>query len=252
MLEMTNVSVTLEGDKGKVDILKNINLTLEDKKLYVMTGPNGGGKSSLAKAIMGIYPVDTGRITLDGTDISGMGITERSRLGIGYAFQQPPRFKGLKVQDLLKLAAGPDNKINHCDLLYDVGLCASDYLDREVNVSLSGGELKRIEIATILARNLKLAVFDEPEAGIDLWSFQRLAETFENMHQKYNTTIVIISHQERILKLADQVILVANGEIGEITSQEKVLDEIMHLDMACQYVSKTCDRGGMPNVGRDR
>jgi len=243
MLKMTNVSVSLDGDKGQVQILKDINLTLEEKKIYVMTGPNGGGKSSIAKAIMGIYQPTGGEILLDGTDITRLEISERARLGIGYAFQQPPRFKGLKVRELLKLAAGPDNPINQCDLLYDVGLCAQDYLDREINAGFSGGELKRIEIATILARNLKIALFDEPEAGIDLWSFQRLTETFENMNEKYKTTIVIISHQERILRLAHQVILVADGRISEITSQKKILDDIERLDSDCRCRAN-CNRGG--------
>ena len=182
MLEMIDVDVTLDGDNGdngQVRVLKNINLTLENKKIYVMTGPNGGGKSSIAKAIMGIYHPTKGKILLDGQDITDMGISQRAQLGVGYAFQQPPRFKGLKVKELLKLAAGPNSDVNQCDLLYDVGLCAQDYLERDINSSFSGGELKRIEIASILARNLKIAVFDEPEAGIDLWSFQRLSETFE-------------------------------------------------------------------------
>jgi len=179
MLQLINVSVTLEGDRGKVQVLKEISLTLENKKIYVITGPNGGGKSSIAKAIMGIYQPTAGQIILDGVDITHMEIHERARLGIGYAFQQPPSFKGIKVRDLLSWAAGTDNPIDLCDLLYDVGLCAQDYLDREINTSFSGGELKRIEIASILARNLKVAIFDEPEAGIDLWSFQKLTETIE-------------------------------------------------------------------------
>ena len=243
MLELINVSVTLEGDKGKVQVLKEISLTLENKKIYVITGPNGGGKSSIAKAIMGIYQPAVGQILLDGVDITHMEIHERARLGIGYAFQQPPRFKGIKVRDLLSWAAGTDNPIDLCDLLYDVGLCAQDYLDREINTSFSGGELKRIEIASILARNLKVAIFDEPEAGIDLWSFQKLTETIENLNEKYDTTIVLISHQERILQLADQVILVANGRISEITSQEKILEDIERLDSDCRC-RKNCSRGG--------
>jgi Fe-S cluster assembly ATP-binding protein len=251
MLEMVNVSVTLDGDKGQVQVLKEINLTLEEKKIYVMTGPNGGGKSSVAKAIMGIYQPSAGQIFLDGLDISHKEITERANLGIGYAFQQPPRFKGLKVRELLKIAAGPFNMINQCDLLYDVGLCAQDYLDREINASFSGGELKRIEIASILARKLKIAIFDEPEAGIDLWSFQRLTETFENMNEKYNTTIVIISHQERILRLADQVILVANGRISEITSQEKILNDIERLDSDCRCRAN-CNREGKADAECNR
>ncbi|HWQ88337.1 MAG TPA: ATP-binding cassette domain-containing protein [Desulfitobacteriaceae bacterium] len=243
MLELKNVSVTLEGDKGKVQVLKEISLTLENKKIYVITGPNGGGKSSIAKAIMGIYQPTAGQILLDGADITHMEIHERARLGIGYAFQQPPRFKGIKVRDLLSWAAGSDNPIDLCDLLYDVGLCAQDYLDREINTSFSGGELKRIEIASILARNLKVAIFDEPEAGIDLWSFQKLTETIENLNEKYDTTIVLISHQERILQLADQVILVADGRISEITSREKILEDIERLDSDCRC-RKNCSRGG--------
>ena len=243
MLELINVSVTLEGDRGKVQVLKEISLTLENKKIYVITGPNGGGKSSIAKAIMGIYQPAAGQILLDGVDITHMEIHERARLGIGYAFQQPPRFKGIKVRDLLSWAAGTDNPIDLCDLLYDVGLCAQDYLDREINTSFSGGELKRIEIASILARNLKVAIFDEPEAGIDLWSFQKLTETIGNLNEKYDTTIVLISHQERILQLADQVILVANGRISEITSREKILEDIESLDTDCRC-RKNCSRGG--------
>ncbi|AHM56074.1 ABC-type transport system involved in Fe-S cluster assembly, ATPase component [Peptoclostridium acidaminophilum DSM 3953] len=247
MLELINVSVTLDGNDGKVEVLKDISLSLEDKKIYVMTGPNGGGKTSLAKAIMGIYQASAGKILLDGMDITHMGIDERARLGIGYAFQQPPRFKGLTVRDMLRLAAGPGNPINECELLYDVGLCAQDYLDREMNASLSGGEIKRIEIASILARRLKFVVFDEPEAGIDLWSFQRLTETFEKLHDKYDTTIVIISHQERILRLASQVIMVENGSISEITSHEKIFGEIGRIDSECMC-RRSCTREGRANV----
>lgn len=251
MLELINVGVTLDGDKGPVQVLDEISLKLDEKNIYVMTGPNGGGKSSIAKAIMGIYPPTAGTILLDGLDITHKGISERARLGIGYAFQQPPRFKGLKVQEMLTLAAGPENPINHCDLLFDVGLCAQDYLDREINASFSGGELKRIEIASILARNLKVAVLDEPEAGIDLWSFQRLTETFQNMHEKYNTTMIIISHQERILRLANEVILVANGRISEITSQEKFLGDIERIDRDCRCRAN-CGKEGIANAICDR
>ncbi len=205
MLELQGVSFEIEGENG-AGILNGIDLKLLDKKIYVITGPNGGGKSSLAKIIMGINKPTSGKILLDGRDITDINITERARLGIGYAFQYPPRFKGLKVKELLEMsAAGNPEKINLYDLLHDVGLCAQDYINRALDSGLSGGEMKRIEIATILARNLKIAVFDEPEAGIDLWSFQKLAETFLNIHQKYETTIVIISHQERILELADEL-----------------------------------------------
>jgi len=245
MLELVNVSVTAEDDK--TEILSGIDLKLDNKKIYVMTGPNGGGKSSIAKIIMGIYKPVSGQILLDGEDITQKNITDRARMGIGYAFQAPPRFKGLKVKDFLKLAAGKDSTVDECDLLYDVGLCAQDYLDREINASFSGGELKRMEIASILARNLKVAVFDEPEAGIDLWSFQRLSETFDTMNKKYDTTIVIISHQERILRLADEVILVSDGKISEITSKEKILKDIEELDSAC-LCREDCNRGGRANA----
>ncbi len=248
MLELRNISVTLEGDKDRVGILHDVSLFLEKKKVYVITGPNGGGKSSLAKAIMGIYRTTGGQILLDGEDISGMVIHERARMGIGYAFQQPPRFKGIKVRELLQMSAGLNMKVNPHGLLYDVGLCAQDYLDREINASFSGGELKRIEIASVLARDLKVAIFDEPEAGIDLWSFQRLTETFREMNEKRDTTIVIISHQERILQLADEVILVSGGEIAEITTHEKVLGDIRKLDEAC-LCREDCDRKGWADAG---
>ena len=242
MLKMNNVNVIVEGNIDDVEILKDVNLTLEKNKIYVITGPNGGGKSTLAKAIMGITPIKSGSIILDDIDITDMGVTERARHGLGYAFQTPARFKGLKVRELLDLAAG-GNKIDKFQLLYDVGLCAPDYLDREIDATFSGGELKRIEIASILARNLKIAVFDEPEAGIDLWSFQRLTETFEKMHRQHKTTIVIISHQERILRLADEVILLKDGRISEITSQEKFFDEIACLDLECA-LKDNCIKGG--------
>ncbi len=243
MLEMINVGLTLKGEDGEVQVLKDINLTLQEKKIYVMTGPNGGGKSSLAKAVMGIYQPTSGQILLDGIDITHNEIYERARLGIGYAFQQPPRFKGIKVRELLAIAARTNYSANQCALLYDVGLCAQDYLDREINAGFSGGEMKRIEIATILARDLKIAIFDEPEAGIDLWSIQRLTETFEKMNEKYNTTIVIISHQERILNLADEVIMVKDGAIKEITSREKILGEISKIDSDCRC-RQVCTGGG--------
>lgn len=246
MFKMINIDVDLDGDNGKDHVLKDISLSLERNKIYVMTGPNGGGKSSIAKSIMGIHKPSRGKIFLDEIDITDMSISERARQGIGYAFQTPARFKGIKVRDMLKLAAG-ENKIDLCEILYDVGLCAQDYLDREINSTFSGGELKRIEIASILARKLKVAVFDEPEAGIDLWSFQRLTETFVKMHQKYDTTIVIISHQERILRLADVVIMVDNGTISEITSKDKVLEEISHLDSGCE-LRDNCIKGGIEDA----
>ncbi|MGI6349688.1 MAG: ATP-binding cassette domain-containing protein [Eubacteriaceae bacterium] len=247
MLELINVDVSLNGDHGKIDILKNINLKLDNKKIYVMTGPNGGGKSSIAKVIMGIFTPTNGKILLNGVDIAQKSITERAQLGVGYAFQQPPRFKGLKVHELLELSAGKTHTCNACNLLYDVGLCAQDYMNREIDTTFSGGELKRVEIASILARDLKVALFDEPEAGIDLWSFQRLTETFENMNRNTDTTIVIISHQERILRLADEVIMIADGTVSEITSQEKVLSAIEQFDKSCRC-SADCEREGYRNV----
>lgn len=240
MLELKNLSLEVENNNKKIEILKNINLTFEKNKVYAITGPNGGGKSSLAKTIMGIYEATSGNILLNGEDITELDITRRARQGIGFAFQQPARFKGIKVNELLKLAAG-DNEVNTCNLLLDVGLCAQDYINRDVDSSLSGGELKRIEIATILARNLKVALFDEPEAGIDLWSFKKLVETFENMNKNKETTIIIISHQERILNLADEVIVLADGQIKEITSKENILAQIIRND-SCDC-GKTCEKG---------
>ncbi len=235
MLEIQNLSINVTGDNGPVEILKNINLTLDDHALYVITGPNGGGKSSLAKAIMGIMPTTSGIIRLDGQDISALNMSQRAKAGIGYAFQQPPRFKGMTVSELLDIAAGGDYPEKKFSLLYDVGLCPQDYIDREVDTSLSGGELKRIEIATLLARNLKFAIYDEPEAGIDLWSFARLTDTFKSIHEKYSTTLILISHQERILSLADEIILVADGVIQEKGPREALWNMIMaEVAYSCQ------------------
>lgn len=246
MLELIDVGVNLQGENGNVQVLSDINLHLDKKKIYVMTGPNGGGKSSIAKVIMGIYPLASGKIMMDGIDISEKNITERARLGIGYAMQQPARFKGMKVREMLTLASGDDSENSLCELLFDVGLCAQDYLDREINAGFSGGELKRLEIASVLARKLKVVLFDEPEAGIDLWSFRKLTETFDNLNQKYDTTIVIISHQERILNLADQVIMVAGGKITEITDKQKILDEIKLIDSDCRC-RQNCEIRGKSN-----
>ncbi len=221
MLELKNVSLKIGQDR--FEVLKNINLKLDEKKLYVLTGPNGGGKSSLAKLVMGIEKPTVGKILLDGEDITGLSVTDRAKKGIGYAFQHPPRFKGIQVREMLKLAMDAASAPMR-DLLLQVGLCARDYLTRDLDATLSGGEIKRIEIASILARQLKVAVFDEPEAGIDLWSFQKLAQTFNTMHEKLDTTIVIISHQERILELADEIILVENGRITEGVSLESILN----------------------------
>lgn len=227
MLILDNISLTLENNSEQVEILNNINLTLEDRKFYVITGPNGGGKSSLAKIIMGILKPTAGRIFLDGQDITGFDIDQRARLGIGYAFQQPPRFKGITVSELLQLSVGNGKQQVGCNHLHEVGLCPKDYLDREVNASLSGGELKRIEIASLLSRDLKISIYDEPEAGIDLWSFSRLTETFRNVHKKSQGTTVIISHQERILDLADEIILLAEGKVQEKGDKAKMLPKIL-------------------------
>ncbi|ABK62279.1 MULTISPECIES: ABC transporter ATP-binding protein [Clostridium] len=242
MLELKNLSLEVEENDKKISILDNINLTLQDNKIYVITGPNGGGKSSLCKMMMGIYKPTSGNIILDGEDITKLDITGRANKQIGYAFQQPPHFKGMTVRGLLNLA-GKDSKekVDVHELLNNVGLCTKDYIDREINSSLSGGELKRIEIASVLARDLKLAIFDEPEAGIDLWSFQRLVETFTNMHKERNTTIVIISHQERIINLADEVIVLSNGKIQKTTSKEEIISEIK-AQAACDYCG-TCETG---------
>jgi len=229
MLEIKNLCYEVPTEDGIVRILNNINLTIEDHKLVVLTGPNGGGKTSLAKAIMGLIQPTGGQILYNGQDITNMGITERARLGICYGFQQPPRFKGITVYDLLTLASG-DKKLGKdkcCQYLTQVGLCANDYLEREVDTSLSGGEVKRIEIATILARGSEMMIFDEPEAGIDLWSFARLTETFQQLHQKSSATMLIISHQERIIQLADEIVVVADGRVKEKGSTDKIFPLIL-------------------------
>ena len=222
MLTLKNLSLTAADAQGRADIVKNVSLDVEDGKFLVITGPNGGGKTTLAKAIMGLVKPTSGSILWNGEDITGLSITDRAKRGISYSFQQPPRFKGMKVSDLLTIAAG--KALSHdeaCSYLTQVGLCARDYLNRDVDTSLSGGEVKRIEIATLLAKNSRLMIFDEPEAGIDLWSFARLTETFRELHEKGGRTILIISHQERIIRLADEIILIANGEIaGRGTADE--------------------------------
>ncbi|MCC8081120.1 MAG: ATP-binding cassette domain-containing protein [Lachnospiraceae bacterium] len=235
MLELKDVcfQVADEGTDADREILKNINLTIDDRFVAV-TGPNGGGKSTLAKVIAGIIRPTSGRIFLDGEDITDMNITERARAGISFAFQQPVRFKGLTVKDLIRLAAGKDINVSQaCSYLSEVGLCAKDYINREVNASLSGGELKRIEIAMIIARGTKLSIFDEPEAGIDLWSFNNLIQVFESMHEKINGSILIISHQERILNIADRIIVIADGEITSAGTRTEVLPDLLSASQAC-------------------
>ena len=233
MLELKDISFQVNDETADKEILKNINLKIEDR-FVAITGPNGGGKSTLAKLIAGIVTPTSGQILLDGEDITGLSITERARKGISFAFQQPVRFKGLTVKDLITLASGKDISISQaCSYLSEVGLCAKDYIGREVNDSLSGGELKRIEIATVLAKSHKVSIFDEPEAGIDLWSFNNLIQVFENMYQKINGSILIISHQERILNIADRIIVIADGEVSAAGSREEVLPKLLGSSEAC-------------------
>ena len=228
MLELIDVSFKVSADDGEKEILKNINLKIDDR-FVAITGPNGGGKSTLAKVIAGIYPVTSGKIIFNGTDITNMSITERAKLGVSFAFQQPVRFKGLTVRDLITLASGKQISVSDaCAYLSEVGLCARDYIDREINASLSGGELKRIEIAMIMARGTQLSVFDEPEAGIDLWSFNNLIRVFEKMHDQTNGSIIIISHQEKILDIADKIVVVANGEVKGYGKKDEILPELLH------------------------
>ncbi len=225
MLELKHISFDVEdGGQGR-EIIRDISLTIPDGRLVVVTGPNGGGKSTLARLIMGIERPTSGAIVLNGEDITNLSITERARRGIGFAFQQPVRFKGLTVLDLLRLAAGRElNPAEACEYLAAVGLCARDYINREVNASLSGGELKRVEIATVLARGTALSLFDEPEAGIDLWSFQNLIEVFEGMRKNIrDSAIMIISHQERILNIADEIVMLADGHVEKQGPKDEIL-----------------------------
>ncbi|MCI5517692.1 ATP-binding cassette domain-containing protein [Roseburia sp. MUC/MUC-530-WT-4D] len=238
MLELRNISYEVSDEKAEnKEILKNINLTIDDH-FVAITGPNGGGKSTLAKMIAGIIKPTEGQILLDGEDITELGITERARKGISFAFQQPVHFKGLTVKDLITLAAGRTMSVTEiCDILSEVGLCAREYIDREINASLSGGELKRIEIAMIFARGTKLSIFDEPEAGIDLWSFNSLIHVFEKMRDEINGTILIISHQEKILEIADKIIVIADGQIDKIGGKDEILPQLLYTTKTCQTLS---------------
>ena len=227
MLELQHISYNVEQDGDNKGILHDINLTISER-FVAITGPNGGGKSTLAKVIAGILPPTQGKIFLDGENITGLSITERARRGVSFAFQQPVRFKGLTVKDLITLASGKDIGVPEaCGYLSEVGLCAKDYIDREVDASLSGGELKRIEIATIMARSTSLSVFDEPEAGIDLWSFSNLIQVFEQLHKKINGSILIISHQERILNIADRIIVLADGRVINDGPRKDILPTLL-------------------------
>lgn len=251
MLELRNLSFQVSDDASEHiemeeghsreeehsrEIIRDISLTFEDHAFIAITGPNGGGKSTLAKLIMGIEQPTSGQIIYNGTDITRMDITQRAKLGISFAFQQPVRFKGIKVKDLITLAAGNKVKLaGACDYLSKVGLCARDYINRDVDGSLSGGELKRIEIATIIARNTPLSVFDEPEAGIDLWSFNNLIQVFEEMHKESENSLIIISHQERILNIADEIIILKDGTLQARGRREEILPELLKGTEGCKF-----------------
>lgn len=237
MLELKNISFQAEDGGKEIEILRNVNLTLEDQFVAV-TGPNGSGKSTLAKIVAGILTPTEGQILLDGVDITEKSITERAKLGIGFAFQQPVRFKGITVKDMLSIAAVKETAVSEvCSMLSEVGLCARDYVNREINASLSGGELKRIEIAMLMARKSKVSIFDEPEAGIDLWSFQNLIRVFEKMHEEIRGTILIISHQERILNIADQIVLLADGRIEKVGSREEIMPGLLGAGQPCKTLT---------------
>lgn len=221
MLELKNISLNLADSK---DILNDVSLNVESGKFVVITGPNGGGKSTLAKIVAGIFKPTSGQILFDGQDITNASITDRARMGISYAFQQPVRFKGIKVRDLITLAAGRELTTSGvCEYLSEVGLCARDYVDREVNASLSGGEIKRIEIAMVMARGTKLSIFDEPEAGIDLWSFSLLTQEFERLHRRGGQSLLLISHQERIIRMADRILVIEGGRMAALGSRDELL-----------------------------
>lgn len=239
MLELENISFSVRENGKTKNILKNINLKIEDDKFLVVTGPNGSGKSTLAKIIMGINKPSSGKIIFNGKDITNLSISERAKLGISFAFQQPVKFKGITVKQMISLASGKEISVGDaCKYLSDVGLCARDYIDRDIDGSLSGGELKRIEIATIIARQSELAVFDEPEAGIDLWSFNSLIKTFKNLKEKYKCGFMIISHQERILDIADKIVVLSSGQVKTVGTKEEVLPNLSEIYSACSRLEE--------------
>lgn len=236
MLELKNVSFSVDDDGTEKTIIQDLSLKIDNNKFIAITGPNGGGKSTLAKLIAGIYKPDEGKIFLDGEDITDMSITDRAKAGIAFAFQQPVRFKGIKVRDLISLAAGNTISVGQaCEYLSSVGLCAKDYINRDVDASLSGGEIKRIEIATLLARKCSLAVLDEPEAGIDIWSFTNLIKIFEKMREERERSLVIISHQERILNIADEIVVVKDGKIVAQGVKDSILPELLKGTEGCRF-----------------
>ena len=239
MLELQHVGFVVPAENGgKSVILEDVNLTVSER-FVAITGPNGGGKSTVAKIIAGIEKPTSGRVLFDGVDITDLSITERAKMGISFAFQQPVRFKGITVKDLISLAAGSNISVaTACEYLSEVGLCAKEYINREVNASLSGGELKRIEIAMINARGTKLSVFDEPEAGIDLWSFNNLIRVFEKMHERTQGSILIISHQERILDIADKIVVIANGHVAAEGSKADILPELLNARSNCRVIEE--------------
>ncbi len=241
MIELKNISF----NRDEKQILDNVSLKFDDNKFIAITGPNGSGKSTLAKIIMGIQKPDSGKIIFEGQDITDLGITERAKLGIGFAFQQPVKFKGITVKDMINLAADSELKMGEiCDYLSDVGLCAKEYIDREIDGSLSGGELKRIEIAMIEAKKSKLTIFDEPEAGIDLWSFKSLIKVFKKMREEIKGTIITISHQERILEIADEIVLLVNGKIEKVEKKEEVMENKQLVKSICRYLEKGEENNG--------
>ncbi len=239
MLELKDICFSVRENGKTKHILKNINLKIEDDKFFVITGPNGSGKSTLAKIIMGINKPTSGKIIFNGQDITSLSITERAKLKISFAFQQPVRFKGITVKKMISLASGKEISVGDaCKYLSDVGLCARDYIDREIDASLSGGELKRIEIATIVARESELAIFDEPEAGIDLWSFNSLIKTFKNLKEKYKCGFLIISHQERILDIADEIIVLSAGEVKTVGKKQDVISNLSEIYSSCSRLEE--------------